>query len=110
VLYKTGCGQGRGSNNHGGRFDQAGGRSYSGHGCSRGLGTQVRRRINLDARSVRSQTMNPWIVDRDLMNNIKWKKYMQQLLHLLMVWTQTGMQIQGEKLSGQFLGLIVMSH
>jgi hypothetical protein len=54
--------------------------------------------------------MNPWIVDRDLMNNIKWKKYMQQLLHLLMVWTQTGMQIQGEKLSGQFLGLIVMSH
>jgi hypothetical protein len=56
---------------------------------------RVRRKINLDAKFVGNQIMKQWIADTDLMKSIKLKEDMQQPLHHLMVWTQTGIKIQG---------------
>jgi predicted DNA-binding protein (UPF0278 family) len=62
---------------------------------------QVRRKINQGARFARNLIMKRLIASTDLMKNIKLRKDMQQLLHRLMVLTQTRTQIQGLPIMSQ---------
>jgi hypothetical protein len=87
-----GHGRGRGSSTLGGSFGQTGGRSFSSRG---------RRKINQGARFARSLIMKQLIAGTDFMKNIKLRKDMHQLLHRLMVLTQTGTQMQGLPIMSQ---------